>query len=167
MTMPGSAPPGERSRSRRWRRIRFCRALPLSRHRPAACRSSAARAAPGSEPSPESGTSQPSVRRSRSPRAGHAPGRDQTARTHPGRHAHDDGHRYRLHRAPHPATGANHEDERPGGEERAHHLGKGGLTVTEMFAREMKRSPQEVGFYRIRPPLKPLTVRALAGAELV
>jgi NADPH-dependent 2,4-dienoyl-CoA reductase/sulfur reductase-like enzyme len=41
-----------------------------------------------------------------------------------------------------------------------------GLTVTEVIAQASRRSPQEVGFYRIRPPLKPLTVRELAAAEL-
>lgn len=42
-----------------------------------------------------------------------------------------------------------------------------GLTVTEVIADASRRSPQEVGFYRIRPPLKPLTVGELAGAELL
>lgn len=41
-----------------------------------------------------------------------------------------------------------------------------GLTVTEVIAQASQRTPQEVGFYRIRPPLKPLTVRELATAEL-
>jgi NADPH-dependent 2,4-dienoyl-CoA reductase/sulfur reductase-like enzyme len=39
-----------------------------------------------------------------------------------------------------------------------------GLTVTEVIADASRRSPQEVGFYRIRPPLKPLTVGELAAA---
>jgi NADPH-dependent 2,4-dienoyl-CoA reductase/sulfur reductase-like enzyme len=41
-----------------------------------------------------------------------------------------------------------------------------GLTVTELMADATGRTPQEIGFYRIRPPLKPLTVRELATAEL-
>lgn len=41
-----------------------------------------------------------------------------------------------------------------------------GLTVTEVIAQASGRSPQEVGFYRIRPPLKPITVGALAAAEV-
>jgi NADPH-dependent 2,4-dienoyl-CoA reductase/sulfur reductase-like enzyme len=42
-----------------------------------------------------------------------------------------------------------------------------GLTVTEVIADARKCTQQQVGFYRIRPPLKPLTVGELAGAELV
>jgi NADPH-dependent 2,4-dienoyl-CoA reductase/sulfur reductase-like enzyme len=38
-----------------------------------------------------------------------------------------------------------------------------GLTVTELIARERRVSPQEVGYYRIRPPVKPITVAELAG----
>jgi NADPH-dependent 2,4-dienoyl-CoA reductase/sulfur reductase-like enzyme len=41
-----------------------------------------------------------------------------------------------------------------------------GLTVTEVLASAARRTPQDVGFYRIRPPLKPLTVGELAAAEL-
>ena len=37
-----------------------------------------------------------------------------------------------------------------------------GLTVTELIARERKVSPQEVGHYRLRPPVKPITVGELA-----
>lgn len=37
-----------------------------------------------------------------------------------------------------------------------------GLTVTELIARERKVSPQDVGYYRLRPPVKPITVGELA-----
>jgi NADPH-dependent 2,4-dienoyl-CoA reductase/sulfur reductase-like enzyme len=37
-----------------------------------------------------------------------------------------------------------------------------GLTVTELIARERGVSPQEVGHYRLRPPVKPITVAELA-----
>lgn len=38
-----------------------------------------------------------------------------------------------------------------------------GLTVTELMAAERGVSPQEVGHYRLRPPIKPLTVAELAA----
>jgi thioredoxin reductase len=38
-----------------------------------------------------------------------------------------------------------------------------GLTVTELIAAERKVSPQEVGYYRLRPPVKPITVAELAA----
>lgn len=38
-----------------------------------------------------------------------------------------------------------------------------GLTVTELIAQGRGVSPQEVGYYRIRPPLKPVTLGELAG----
>lgn len=38
-----------------------------------------------------------------------------------------------------------------------------GLTVTEVIAAARKVSPAEVGYYRIRPPIKPLTLGELAG----
>ena len=38
-----------------------------------------------------------------------------------------------------------------------------GLTVTEMIAKGRGVSPQEVGYYRIRPPVKPITVGELAA----
>lgn len=38
-----------------------------------------------------------------------------------------------------------------------------GLTVTEVIADARKVSPEEVGYYRIRPPIKPLTLGELAG----
>jgi NADPH-dependent 2,4-dienoyl-CoA reductase/sulfur reductase-like enzyme len=38
-----------------------------------------------------------------------------------------------------------------------------GLTVTELIAKTRGVSPQEVGYYRIRPPVKPITVDELAS----
>ena len=38
-----------------------------------------------------------------------------------------------------------------------------GLTVTELIAKARGISPQEVGYYRIRPPVKPITVGELAA----
>ncbi|WP_250475796.1 FAD-dependent oxidoreductase [Caballeronia sp. GAFFF1] len=38
-----------------------------------------------------------------------------------------------------------------------------GLTVTEVIAQARRVSPAEVGYYRIRPPIKPLTLGELAG----
>jgi len=38
-----------------------------------------------------------------------------------------------------------------------------GLTVTEVMARERKVTPQEIGYYRLRPPVKPITVAELAA----
>jgi NADPH-dependent 2,4-dienoyl-CoA reductase/sulfur reductase-like enzyme len=38
-----------------------------------------------------------------------------------------------------------------------------GLTVTELIAQTRDVSPQEVGYYRIRPPIKPVTLGELAG----
>jgi NADPH-dependent 2,4-dienoyl-CoA reductase/sulfur reductase-like enzyme len=38
-----------------------------------------------------------------------------------------------------------------------------GLTVTELIAEERNVPPQEVGYYRIRPPVKPITVAELAA----
>ncbi|ARP79973.1 FAD/NAD(P)-binding oxidoreductase [Bordetella genomosp. 8] len=40
-----------------------------------------------------------------------------------------------------------------------------GLTVTEVIADERKVSPQDVGYYRIRPPIKPITLGELANLE--
>jgi NADPH-dependent 2,4-dienoyl-CoA reductase/sulfur reductase-like enzyme len=40
-----------------------------------------------------------------------------------------------------------------------------GPTVSEIFARMQSRTPGEVGYYRIRPPLKPLTVREFAEID--
>ncbi|WP_321892160.1 NAD(P)/FAD-dependent oxidoreductase [Paraburkholderia tropica] len=38
-----------------------------------------------------------------------------------------------------------------------------GLTVTEVIADARKVQPDEVGYYRIRPPIKPITLGELAG----
>lgn len=38
-----------------------------------------------------------------------------------------------------------------------------GLTVTEMLAEEHGVPPESVGYYRIRPPIKPVTLAELAG----
>lgn len=38
-----------------------------------------------------------------------------------------------------------------------------GLTVTELIAQGRGVTPQEVGYYRIRPPIKPVTLGELAG----
>ncbi len=38
-----------------------------------------------------------------------------------------------------------------------------GLTVTELIARARGASPEEVGYYRLRPPIKPITVAELAA----
>ena len=42
-----------------------------------------------------------------------------------------------------------------------------GPTVTQVIADELHLSPQEVGYFRIRPPLKPLPLGALAADGLV
>jgi NADPH-dependent 2,4-dienoyl-CoA reductase/sulfur reductase-like enzyme len=38
-----------------------------------------------------------------------------------------------------------------------------GLTITELIARARGASPDEVGYYRLRPPIKPITVAELAA----
>lgn len=38
-----------------------------------------------------------------------------------------------------------------------------GLTVTEVIAHERRVSPEDTGYYRIRPPIKPITLGQLAG----
>ena len=38
-----------------------------------------------------------------------------------------------------------------------------GLTVTELLAAENGRSQDDTGYYRIRPPLKPVTLGELAA----
>jgi hypothetical protein len=38
-----------------------------------------------------------------------------------------------------------------------------GLTVTEVIADARDVAPATVGYYRIRPPIKPLTLGELAG----
>lgn len=39
-----------------------------------------------------------------------------------------------------------------------------GLAVTEIFAHELGKQQKDVGHYRIRPPIKPLTLEEFAGA---
>jgi NADPH-dependent 2,4-dienoyl-CoA reductase/sulfur reductase-like enzyme len=41
-----------------------------------------------------------------------------------------------------------------------------GLTVTEVIAQERSMSPEEAGYYRIRPPIKPITLGQLADVHL-
>ncbi|WVV49469.1 hypothetical protein THH46_15155 [Pseudomonas sp. NA13] len=41
-----------------------------------------------------------------------------------------------------------------------------GLSVTEIIAERRHVSPAEVGYYRIRSPLKPITLAQLAGERL-
>ncbi len=40
-----------------------------------------------------------------------------------------------------------------------------GLTVTELMSRELGSTPQDVGYYRIRAPIKPITLAELATIE--
>lgn len=40
-----------------------------------------------------------------------------------------------------------------------------GLTVTELLANSNNMNPQDIGYYRIRPPLKPITLGELATLE--
>jgi hypothetical protein len=37
-----------------------------------------------------------------------------------------------------------------------------GLTVTELIADKRGVSPEEIGYFRIRPPIKPITLGELA-----
>ena len=41
-----------------------------------------------------------------------------------------------------------------------------GLTVTELIAAERKTTPDEVGYYRLRPPVKPITLAELASLPI-
>ena len=41
-----------------------------------------------------------------------------------------------------------------------------GLTVTELIATERKMTPAEVGYYRLRPPVKPITLAELASLPI-
>ena len=41
-----------------------------------------------------------------------------------------------------------------------------GLTVQEIIARETKRTASEVGYYRLRPPIKPLRLEELANLHI-
>ena len=38
-----------------------------------------------------------------------------------------------------------------------------GLTVTELIAEQRRSTPAEVGYYRLRPPVKPITLAELAS----
>jgi hypothetical protein len=38
-----------------------------------------------------------------------------------------------------------------------------GLTVTELIAEQRGAAPQDVGYYRLRPPAKPISVGELAA----
>jgi bacterioferritin-associated ferredoxin len=38
-----------------------------------------------------------------------------------------------------------------------------GLTVTELMAQARGKSPEEIGYYRLRPPVKPITLAELAS----
>ena len=38
-----------------------------------------------------------------------------------------------------------------------------GLTVTELIAEQRRSTPAEVGYYRLRPPVKPITLGELAS----
>jgi len=38
-----------------------------------------------------------------------------------------------------------------------------GLTVTELIAAQRQSTPDEVGYYRLRPPVKPITLGELAS----
>jgi hypothetical protein len=38
-----------------------------------------------------------------------------------------------------------------------------GLTVTELIAAARRVAPSEVGYYRLRPPVKPITLAELAA----
>ena len=40
-----------------------------------------------------------------------------------------------------------------------------GLTVTALLAEAHARTPDEIGHYRIRPPLKPVTLGELAALD--
>lgn len=41
-----------------------------------------------------------------------------------------------------------------------------GLTVTELIAEERGRTPDDVGYYRLRPPVKPITLAELASLPI-
>jgi NADPH-dependent 2,4-dienoyl-CoA reductase/sulfur reductase-like enzyme/bacterioferritin-associated ferredoxin len=41
-----------------------------------------------------------------------------------------------------------------------------GLTVTELIAVQRKSTPEEVGYYRLRPPVKPITLAELASLPI-
>jgi bacterioferritin-associated ferredoxin len=41
-----------------------------------------------------------------------------------------------------------------------------GLTVTELIAAERRMTPEQVGYYRLRPPVKPITLAELASLPI-
>lgn len=41
-----------------------------------------------------------------------------------------------------------------------------GLTITELIASERKTTPEQVGYYRLRPPVKPITLAELASLPI-
>jgi hypothetical protein len=41
-----------------------------------------------------------------------------------------------------------------------------GLTITELIADERRVSPAEVGYYRLRAPVKPITLAELASLPI-
>ena len=41
-----------------------------------------------------------------------------------------------------------------------------GLTVTELIAAQRKSTPAAVGYYRLRPPVKPITLAELASLPI-
>jgi len=41
-----------------------------------------------------------------------------------------------------------------------------GLTVTELIAAERHMTPEQVGYYRLRPPVKPITLGELASLPI-
>jgi hypothetical protein len=41
-----------------------------------------------------------------------------------------------------------------------------GLTVTELIAEQRRSTPEEVGYYRLRPPVKPITLAELASLPI-
>lgn len=41
-----------------------------------------------------------------------------------------------------------------------------GLTVTELIAETRESTPAEVGYYRLRPPVKPITLAELASLPI-
>jgi bacterioferritin-associated ferredoxin len=41
-----------------------------------------------------------------------------------------------------------------------------GLTVTELIAKQRDTTPAEVGYYRLRPPVKPITLAELASLPI-
>jgi hypothetical protein len=41
-----------------------------------------------------------------------------------------------------------------------------GLTVSDIIADEKKVSPEEIGYFRVRSPIRPITLVQLAGIDL-